>query len=81
MPYFDAIICGDEVDHGKPDPEMMLKACKRLGVETKSAVLVGDTSADITAGKKAGCFVLGLKIGDGDKRVESLGEVEKFLGI
>ncbi len=81
MNYFDGIICGDEVDHGKPDPEMMLKACKRLGVETKSAVLVGDTSADIVAGKKAGCFVIGLRIGDGDKKVENLGEVEKFLGV
>ena len=29
--YFDDSICGDEVTHGKPHPEVFLRACEKLG--------------------------------------------------
>ena len=28
--YFDQIITGEQVEHGKPDPEIYLKACQAL---------------------------------------------------
>ena len=30
--YFDDSICGDEVTKGKPDPEVFLKSCQKLGI-------------------------------------------------
>jgi HAD superfamily hydrolase (TIGR01509 family) len=52
--YFDVIVGGDE---GKPKPgsDLILKACRMLGVHPEESIFVGDTSADIQAGKAAGC--------------------------
>ena len=38
--YFDDSICGDEVTKGKPDPEVFLKSCMKLGVNTDEAVVL-----------------------------------------
>lgn len=79
--FFDTIIAGDEIQRGKPHPEMLLKACQSLNVKPENSLLIGDTKADIQAGKKAGCFVVGLKISGGDKRIENLGELLKILEV
>lgn len=47
--YFDDTICGDEVTCGKPDPEIFLTACKKLGVEPNEALVLEDSEAGITA--------------------------------
>ena len=41
--YFDAIVCGDDVTHGKPHPEVLLKASERLGVEPESCIALEDS--------------------------------------
>ncbi|OZH51251.1 HAD family hydrolase [Hydrocoleum sp. CS-953] len=38
----------------KPDPELFLQACKKLGVKPVTALMVGDSPTDIEMGKKAG---------------------------
>ncbi|MEM4347686.1 MAG: HAD family hydrolase [Candidatus Altiarchaeota archaeon] len=76
--YFDVVVAGDDVKNAKPSPDMILKACKRLKVKPENSILVGDTYADVIAGKKAGCFVIGLKI-DADIKIENLEDVRKFL--
>lgn len=76
--YFDVVVAGDDVKNAKPSPEMILKACEELKVKPENSILVGDTYADVIAGKKAGCFVIGLKI-DADVKVENLEEIKKFL--
>lgn len=48
--YFDDSICGDEVEKGKPNPEIFLTACKKLGVEPSEAVVLEDSEAGILAG-------------------------------
>ncbi len=77
--FFDTILGGDDVEKGKPNPEMMRKACQLLRVKPQKAILVGDTEADITSGKKAGCYVIGLKIPGGDQRIEKLDELIKIV--
>ena len=57
--YFDVIIGYDDVKATKPDPEGILKAMKRLGVE--KAVYVGDNVTDIQAGKNAGVKTIAVK--------------------
>jgi pyrophosphatase PpaX len=51
---FDFVICGDEVQHYKPHPEPVLTALTALKCEPASAVMIGDSHADILAGKSAG---------------------------
>ncbi|MBC7114872.1 MAG: HAD family hydrolase [Archaeoglobi archaeon] len=77
--FFDVIVTGDEVKLGKPHPEIILKACERLGVSPEEVVLVGDTQSDVIAGKSAGCrAIIGVGI-DADFRISSLKELLEIL--
>lgn len=78
--HFDVILTRDDVKRGKPDAEMVIKACEQLNVKPEHAVLVGDTTADSQAGKAAGCLVIGIG-GEsaGDVRIETLYELFTVL--
>jgi len=52
--YFDLIVGGDTFSEKKPSPVPLLKTLEILGEEPQEALMVGDTEADIEAGKKAG---------------------------
>jgi 2-phosphoglycolate phosphatase len=51
---FDAVVTGEDVARQKPDPEGLLIVCERVGVAPLDCVFVGDSPADIGAGKNAG---------------------------
>jgi pyrophosphatase PpaX len=51
---FDFVICGDEVANYKPHPEPLLTTLRALGCEPARAIMIGDSHADILAGKAAG---------------------------
>ena len=51
--YFDDSICGDEVENGKPNPEVFLKACEKLNVKTSEAIVLEDSEAGIEAAHNA----------------------------
>lgn len=52
--YFDVLIAGDEVTHGKPNPEIFLTACKKAAVLPEHAVVLEDSAAGIQAAKSGG---------------------------
>ncbi|NDL68888.1 HAD family phosphatase [Clostridiales bacterium F-3ap] len=52
--YFDGSICGDEVKRGKPDPEIFLKACAKMGVPPREALVLEDSEQGIQASHRAG---------------------------
>lgn len=58
--YFDAVITGEEVIYGKPDPECYLKAAKLFGVASEECVVVEDAPSGIMAGKNAGMKVIAV---------------------
>jgi phosphoglycolate phosphatase len=60
---FDAIVCGDEVAHRKPRPDIVLQACSRLGVAPHEAVIIGDSINDLLAGRAAGVRVVLVECG------------------
>lgn len=51
--FFDAIVCGDEVEQRKPHPEPLHKALDLLGGNQDEAIMVGDTDKDILAARNA----------------------------
>ena len=51
--YFDDSICGDEVTNGKPNPEVFLKSCEKLGVAVNEAIVLEDSESGIQAGYSA----------------------------
>jgi beta-phosphoglucomutase len=56
----DATVCGTEVTHGKPDPEVFLKAAERTDTQPSECVVVEDAGAGIDAGKAGGMRTIGL---------------------
>jgi HAD superfamily hydrolase (TIGR01509 family) len=50
---FDAILGPEDVPAPKPDPEMVLEGCRRLGVSENDAVYVGDMAVDVETGHRA----------------------------
>ena len=51
---FDVYIGADEVSEGKPAPDMIVEACRRLRVDPSDSVYVGDELVDAVAGDAAG---------------------------
>lgn len=58
--FFDVIITGDDVEFPKPHPEGIYKALEYLDVLPEEAVFLGDSDADIMAGKQANVFTIGV---------------------
>ncbi|MEL0167546.1 MAG: HAD-IA family hydrolase [Pseudomonadaceae bacterium] len=49
-----SLVCPDQVSHGKPHPEPVLKACAEMGAAPQHCVFIGDHLRDIQAGRAAG---------------------------
>lgn len=81
----DTVACGDEVAQPKPDPELMLLACGRLGVEPSETAAVGDSLPDLGMGRAAGAaLIVGVTTGglgreelqrEADVVIETLDEI------
>lgn len=56
--YLDAVVYGDEVERGKPEPDIFLRAAKAIGVNSSEAVVVEDSINGIKAGYAAGMRVV-----------------------
>ena len=52
--YFDAMVFGNEVKSGKPDPEIYLTACRRLSMAPEQTYGVEDSYAGMRALRNAG---------------------------
>ena len=81
---FTAVVCGDDVTNGKPDPEIYLRAAERLGVDPARCLAIEDAPAGIRAAHAAGmtCWAVrteytrGLALPDPDRTFESLTQVD-----
>jgi HAD superfamily hydrolase (TIGR01509 family) len=58
---FDVIVSGDDVVHGKPDPEIYLLAAQRLGIPAARCVAIEDSPNGVLSASRAGMFVLGVR--------------------
>lgn len=56
--YFDVLVTGDMVEHGKPHPETFLTAAERLGVSPADCMGVEDSFNGIRAIRAAGMFTV-----------------------
>jgi len=52
--YFNIIICSDDVNNPKPNPESINLILKELGCKKESSVMIGDAKNDILCAKSAG---------------------------
>lgn len=84
--FFSEIVCGDEVENGKPEPDIFLCAAKRLGTDPGECIVIEDSHRGVLAAKRAGMHVIGKSddrfgqdISDADIIVDSLAEAERVL--
>jgi HAD superfamily hydrolase (TIGR01509 family) len=78
---FATIVTSDDVERAKPDPDIYLLACERLGVSPADAVALEDSPSGVTAAKAAGLTVIGVPqfaetdVSAADRVVDSLEEL------
>ena len=58
--YFDILVTGDMVSHGKPDPECYNLAAQKLSVAASECLVFEDAPSGILAGKNAGMKVIAV---------------------
>lgn len=89
---FDISIASDEVDRGRPHPDLIHYAMARAGVATPETVVkVGDTQADLLQGQAAKCgLVVGVTYGSHSRTdlegpdvhiIEALPELLPIVGV
>jgi beta-phosphoglucomutase len=57
---FDVVVTRDDVEHGKPDPEMHLLAARELGVRPEECLAIEDSPAGVKAALAAGAEVVAV---------------------
>lgn len=57
---FSVLQNSDDIEKGKPDPEMYLKTCKRLDLNPGECIVLEDSLNGVLAGKGAGCYVIAV---------------------
>jgi phosphoglycolate phosphatase len=64
------LLCADDVTQPKPSPESMLVAAKKLGIQLKNSVYIGDHERDIAAGNSANMITVAAEYGYIDDKSE-----------
>lgn len=65
-PLLDAVLGSDAVSVGKPAPDLVLAALRRIDRSPDEAVMVGDSVLDLAAGRAAGTLTAAATWGQGD---------------
>jgi len=89
--FFEAITTGEEVEHGKPYPDIYLKAAQKLDASPSRCLVVEDSLAGVQSGKSAGMTVAAIpdaRFADAldykdkaDFILERLGEVPNIIRV
>ncbi len=76
---FQALVSGEEVERGKPDPASFLLAAQRLGMPPKRCVVVEDAPAGVEAAHRAGMACLAVATTHPRERLEAAEQVVDSL--
>jgi phosphoglycolate phosphatase len=55
--FFAGVVAGDDGIRRKPHGDMLVAACRAMGEEPASALMIGDSDNDVLAARAAGCPV------------------------
>jgi phosphoglycolate phosphatase len=66
--YLDNIVCLDNVENGKPAPDIAIESMRRAGCTPEESIVVGDSTFDMGMGKNAGCRCCGVTYGSHDSQ-------------
>jgi phosphoglycolate phosphatase len=87
---FDVVVGGDQVERGKPDPEMAQRALALLGAGPADAAVIGDTAHDLEMASAAGVRAYAVSYGAHDRAtlaaarpaaiVDRFADLARYLG-
>ncbi len=60
---FNAVVSAEEVAHGKPAPDVFLRAAEKVGVRPARCVVVEDAAIGVEAGRRGGMRTIGIEGG------------------
>ncbi len=58
--YFAGLVSAEDVEHGKPDPQVFLRAASQIAVAPERCVVVEDSPSGIEGGKRARMGTIGV---------------------
>ena len=58
--FFDAVVTGEMVKNGKPNPDIYLLAAQKVGVSPENCLVVEDAISGLQAGRSAGCATVAI---------------------
>ena len=80
---FSVVIGGDDVEEGKPHPEIFLIAAEGLGLSVGECVVFEDAASGVIAAKRGGFYCVGVgddsnsgNLAQADEIVANLGEID-----
>lgn len=87
--YFQAVITGEEIENGKPAPDIYLTVARKLGVAPANCLVVEDSLPGVQSGKSAGMAVAAIPdarfvdaaryVGKADYLLSRLGELTTLV--
>ncbi|HYE32558.1 MAG TPA: HAD-IA family hydrolase [Methylomirabilota bacterium] len=87
-PHFRAVVSAQDVVHGKPAPDIFLRAAELLQVDPADCCVIEDSVAGVTAAKAAGMTAIGItnsvkadQLAHADHVCSAYREIEAILGI
>ena len=82
--FFREIVSAEDVSHGKPDPEVFLKAAAKIGTAPEKCVVFEDAHVGIEAAQRAGMRVIAVattnplsELGKADLAVDRLDDLSE----
>lgn len=71
--YMDVVVGRDQVEHSKPNPESIKKACELANYPVDDIIYVGDAPGDVLAAKNIGAYSVGFAVDErNQKRLEEV---------
>jgi beta-phosphoglucomutase family hydrolase len=70
--YFDAIVSRDQVNTGKPNPELFLTAAEKMGITPNKCVVLEDSVSGFKAANNAGMSLIAITCGSDPDDLEDL---------
>ena len=61
--YVEKFVSGETVPHGKPAPDIFLKAAQQLGIEAAHCLVIEDAVAGVAAARAGGMFSIAVAYG------------------
>ncbi|MFH1381041.1 MAG: HAD-IA family hydrolase, partial [Candidatus Omnitrophota bacterium] len=75
----DAIVSGDDITRGKPDPQIFTMAAKRIGLNVDECVVFEDAYLGVEAAKNGNFKCIGIDRNNNPRRLEKADIIVKDL--